>query len=548
MAAVLQIAVNGTDCYQLLDTGEVKQYDGSSPYLWKTIDKNVDNAQIVVDDDKVLYLRRSNGGDVYRRDGNSWTHFAHGADKFWASNANNIYLWNSSTHMIRKFNSQQQWSDLAGASNFKDLAVDGDALYQITKDGAIYEYVRSNSTWTQLWAPYDRDPKIFAAAGHLCMSQRYGQVFKHISGGTHWTMINSNGALLAKIAVGEAGIFKLQKNGGIYKYVSETRWKKVSGDINNSHITVGKFLHRVTTEGSVSRLVSQGQRWQLLQPGNEWHTASVDPAEVYNGGYPGNSEIKLRIGNGAAGQSGLIKALGDAFIKYEVTAGSQPFRVAWYKSDTTESINYMKNGTTDAAITYNDAAESLAIDQNIAGSPSFYAFREHFLLVGPPSNPAHLDKDMKVEEMFQLMYAVAESGRNVRFLSRYDKSATNIKESELWMKIGEVPWAEKPSPWYHKNAEYPIQALTTAAKLGEYTLTDWGTYLSVSEDVRKQLVIYKKGTDSTDDPLLMPAHFLVSDESSFARTFAKWLVSKDGQEVVTGFKSKSGEQVYSGAP
>ncbi|KAK2799353.1 hypothetical protein FQN50_008512 [Emmonsiellopsis sp. PD_5] len=544
--AVLQIATNGTDCYQLLDTGEVKQYDGSSPYLWKTIDKNVDNAQIVVDDDKVLYLRRSNS-DVYRRDGNSWTLFVHGADKFWAANANNIYMWSSSTQKIMRSNSQRQWFDLGKCPNFKDLAVDGDAVYQLETDGAVYEYVRSTSTWTSLSATYKPEHKIFAGAGHLCTTWGYGQIFKHISGGGSWTRINDNDAQLAKVSVGEDGIFKLHKNGGIYKYVSGTKWEKVSGDINNSDIAVGRFLHRVTTEGSVSRLVSQDKRWQLLQPGSGWHTASVDPAEVYNGGYPGNSDIKLRIGNGAAGQSGLIQELGDAFIKHEVTGGSQPFRVAWYKSDTTESINYMKNGTTDAAITYHDAAESIAIDQNIAGSPSFYAFREHFLLVGPPSNPANLDNHMPVEEMFQLMYSAAESGRNVRFLSRYDKSATNIKESELWIKIGQVPWAEKPSPWYHKNAEYPIQALTTAARLGEYTLTDWGTYLSVTEDVRKQIVIYKKGTDSTDDPLLMPAHLLVSDESPLARKFAKWLISKDGQEVVTGFK-KGVEQVYSGAP
>jgi hypothetical protein len=35
--------------------------------------------------------------------------------------------------------------------------------------------------------------------------------------------------------------------------------------------------------------------------------AAVDPAAVYDGGYGTNSSILLGIGNGGAGQSGLIK-------------------------------------------------------------------------------------------------------------------------------------------------------------------------------------------------------------------------------------------------
>lgn len=40
--------------------------------------------------------------------------------------------------------------------------------------------------------------------------------------------------------------------------------------------------------------------------------------------------------------------------------------------------------------------------------------------------------------MFSKIYSAAEAGSDVRFLSRYDKSATNIKEADLWLKIGQV--------------------------------------------------------------------------------------------------------------
>jgi hypothetical protein len=36
-------------------------------------------------------------------------------------------------------------------------------------------------------------------------------------------------------------------------------------------------------------------------------TYAVDPAAIYNGGYNSTKNIALRIGNGGAGQSGLIE-------------------------------------------------------------------------------------------------------------------------------------------------------------------------------------------------------------------------------------------------
>lgn len=124
-----------------------------------------------------------------------------------------------------------------------------------------------------------------------------------------------------------------------------------------------------------------------------------------------------------------------------VAKGSPPFKVAWYKSDTTESIKYLKDATVDVAITYTPAAEQLAIKQGIAIRPRYYIFREHFLLVGPPSNPAKLDPDNDIDELFSDIFTAAEAGNTnppVRFLSRFDKSATNIKVSELWIKLGQV--------------------------------------------------------------------------------------------------------------
>lgn len=56
-------------------------------------------------------------------------------------------------------------------------------------------------------------------------------------------------------------------------------------------------------------------------------SSALAPQAVYNGGYPNATGIGLRIANGGAGQSGLIKAWADAFIRYEVGNGREPFKV-----------------------------------------------------------------------------------------------------------------------------------------------------------------------------------------------------------------------------
>jgi ABC-type tungstate transport system permease subunit len=263
--------------------------------------------------------------------------------------------------------------------------------------------------------------------------------------------------------------------------------------------------------------------------------------------------------------------LANAYIKTRVADGEKPFQVAWIKSDTFYSIQYLKTGDADIAITYNPSAEQIAIKQGTAKEPSYYAFRDHFLLVGPKSNPANISKQDDILTTFANLHEAAEGPATeppVRFLSRYDKSATNIKETLLWAGIGQVgdpeypscilsnprvlkaPWATAYSTWYHQYIAFPIQALTAAILLQEYTITDRGTILSLDSELRNQTVIYKAGSDKADDPLLNPAHALIGEKApngKEAAEFIKWLVSDEGQDVIAGFK-KDGQVLYSKAP
>ncbi|XPS71045.1 hypothetical protein M3J09_003231 [Ascochyta lentis] len=288
--------------------------------------------------------------------------------------------------------------------------------------------------------------------------------------------------------------------------------------------------------------------------------ALVDPTEVYNGDFTlASIDALLRIADGGAGQNGLVKALADTFIQDRVQNGSQPFSIGWVLGDTTFTIKNLQSGEADLGISYVPAAEKIAVDQGIIDSKTgrYYLFRDHFIIAGPPENPAGVNDTMDATTIFAKIYQAGElnAAKTVvptRFLTRYDKSATNLKEAQLWLGIGQVPWGLPYSTWYDQSPAFPIQALSTASLLREYTLTDRGTYLSLEQlqpNLINALSQFKVGTDSEDDPLLLPGHLLVGRKArnaTLAYQFANWATSARGQSVVTGFQ-KNGKQLYSGA-
>jgi ABC-type tungstate transport system permease subunit len=273
--------------------------------------------------------------------------------------------------------------------------------------------------------------------------------------------------------------------------------------------------------------------------------------------------------------------LADAFIQASVANGSQPFTIGWVRppnpnppspqaptntvcpqvlSDTTFTIKNLQTGEADLGISYVPAAEQLAAEQGTISPQTgyYYLFRDHFIIAGPSENPAGVNSSMSVSSIFAKIYQAGELNTAktevpTRFLSRYDKSATNLKESTLWLGIGQVPWALPYSTWYHQYPAFPIQALSTASLLKEYTLTDRGTFLSLQfsqPNLTAALEQFKVGSDDAADPLLLPGHLLVGNKArnaTLAQEFAKWATSERGQSVVTGF-SKNGVQLYSGAP
>lgn len=115
---------------------------------------------------------------------------------------------------------------------------------------------------------------------------------------------------------------------------------------------------------------------------------------------------------------------------------------------------------------------------------------------GPKSDPADLfsNESTSVQDQFaQIFLAATEtagSARPVRFLSRFDKSAANVRESSLWAAIGQVPWAHPHASWYHQYQDSPLGALEAASALNQYTLTERGTWFALNDAARDKLEIF----------------------------------------------------------
>jgi hypothetical protein len=113
--------------------------------------------------------------------------------------------------------------------------------------------------------------------------------------------------------------------------------------------------------------------------------------------------------------------------------------------DTTFTIKNLATDEADFGISYFYDAEKLADDQSIIDYQTgrFYLFRDHFIIGGSPENSAGVNDSMDATSIFAKIYQAGElnNAKTVgptRFLTRFDKIATNLKESSLWLRIGQA--------------------------------------------------------------------------------------------------------------
>jgi tungstate transport system substrate-binding protein len=146
-----------------------------------------------------------------------------------------------------------------------------------------------------------------------------------------------------------------------------------------------------------------------------------------------------------------------------------------------------------------------------------------FVIVGPAEDPASVCGSLDAPPA---LACVARHGSP--FISRGDDSGTHARERELWSAAGEEPSGE----WYREAGQGMGAVLMMASEKRAYTLSDRGTFLSLRDRLRLEIVV-------EGDPRLRNQYsiIVVRDASNLegARVLADWITSAAGQEAIGEF-------------
>ncbi len=246
--------------------------------------------------------------------------------------------------------------------------------------------------------------------------------------------------------------------------------------------------------------------------------------------------------------SGLLDVL---LPEFEKDTG---IRVKVIAKGTGAAIKDGRDGNVDVIFVHAKAREEKFIQEGY-GTQRYAVMHNDFIIVGPPDDPANL------KGIIDAAFALKKiAGEKAKFISRGDDSGTHTKEQSLWRKTG-LPLEEKTTQiikkgkkrhvsylypqngkdWYLSIGQGMGKTLTFADEKGAYALVDRGTYIKYKFG-RKAAIDLEIVCEGDPDlinrygviPISPVKHPHV--KHALARTFAEWLISKRGQNLIRNYK------------
>ena len=160
-----------------------------------------------------------------------------------------------------------------------------------------------------------------------------------------------------------------------------------------------------------------------------------------------------------------------------------------------------------------------------------------FILIGPKDDPAGI----KGKDILTALQTIKAKG--APFISRGDRSGTNIAELALWKDAG-IDIANDKGPWYKEIGQGMGAALNMASASNAYVLSDRGTWLAFEN--RGDLAIVVEGDKRLFNQygvmLVNPAK-CPSVKKDLGQQFIDLLISPEGQKVIAGYKI-NGQQLF----
>jgi len=228
--------------------------------------------------------------------------------------------------------------------------------------------------------------------------------------------------------------------------------------------------------------------------------------------------------------SGLLDVLVPMF---ESKAG---YTVKTLSVGTGQALALAAKGEADVALVHAPTLEKKYVDEGKLLNRRLVMYND-FVIIGPAEDPA------KIKGLTDAVEAMKKIGASQsRFVSRGDKSGTNILELALWKQAG----VEPRGAWYIESGQGMGQTLGIAADRRAYTLTDRATYLAFSKRVNLPILVEK------DRPLLNIYSVMEVNPANGPRVnttggkaFAEFILSAETQAVIKTFGvAKYGQPLF----
>jgi tungstate transport system substrate-binding protein len=204
---------------------------------------------------------------------------------------------------------------------------------------------------------------------------------------------------------------------------------------------------------------------------------------------------------------------------------------------TGQALDTGRRGDADVVFVHAKSAEEkfLAEGQGVKRYPVMY---NDFVLIGPKSDPAGIKGMKDVGKAFTTIM-----DKKATFISRGDKSGTNIAELKLWKDAG-IDIDKDKGPWYKAIGQGMGAALNTAGADNGYVLSDRGTWIHFKNKGDLQILVEgdKRMFNQYGVMLVNPEkHPNVKKE--LGQQFIDFLISPEGQKVIANYKI-NGEQLF----
>jgi tungstate transport system substrate-binding protein len=204
---------------------------------------------------------------------------------------------------------------------------------------------------------------------------------------------------------------------------------------------------------------------------------------------------------------------------------------------TGQALDTARRGDADVVFVHAKSAEEkfLAEGYGVKRYPVMY---NDFVLIGPRSDPAAVRGSKDI-----LASLAAIKLKGATFISRGDRSGTNIAELDLWRLAG-VDIAASKGPWYKEIGQGMGAALNTASADDAYVLTDRGTWLAFKN--KGDLVIAVEGDKHLFNQygvMLVNPQKYPTVKKILGQQFIDWLISAEGQRDIAGYKI-NGKQLF----